>query len=124
MAPPVTLKNRARTVAKITAAAGVVAVLVAGSFVRPAAPAVAGPSVSQAPAQPPAATAASASFKAGMSYAQVIAILGSAGEEVVSSTLCGVTTVLYEWKDNTAWATKNAVFQDGKLIRMNLFAGK
>ena len=133
MTPPVTLKNRARTVAQITAAAGVVAVLVAGAFVRPAAPAVAaptpavaGPSVRPSPARPPAAPAAAAavSFKAGMSYAQVIAVLGRAGEEVVSSNLCGVTTVLYEWKDNTAWATKNAVFEDGKLVRMNLFAGK
>ena len=129
MTPPVTLKNRARSVAQITAAAGVVAVLVAGAFVRPAAPAapvVASPSVRPSPARPPAAPAAAAavSFKAGMSYAQVIAVLGRAGEEVVSSNLCGVTTVLYEWKDNTAWATKNAVFEDGKLVRMNLFAGK
>ena len=131
MAPSFTPKNHAQRTAKKIIAVSVVALIGAGAFMRHAAPnvpAVAKPSVGLSPTMPAASPTAEeavfASLKAGMSYQQVIAILGSTGEETVSNELSGVKTVLYEWKDDKAWATKNAVFQDNKLISMKLFAMK
>ena len=56
-----------------------------------------------------------------MSYKQAVTILGSEGEEIASNEMSGVKTVLCEWKGGKLWATKNAVFQNDKLINKKRF---
>ena len=51
----------------------------------------------------------------GMTYEQVCAIIGAAGQEIASSGTAGYTTVTYSWK-NPDGSNMNAVFQDGGLI--------
>ena len=56
-----------------------------------------------------------AAIRPGMSYKQVVAILGSPGEEISSSDLAGYRTVMVDWKNNRG-ANMNAMFQNGHLI--------
>lgn len=54
-------------------------------------------------------------LKNGMSYREVVGILGREGEEMSRSELVGITTVAYTWK---RWNGANIIvmFQDGGLI--------
>lgn len=53
----------------------------------------------------------------GMSYAQVVEILGAPGTELSRSSLGGITTVMYQWEGTgSLGANMNAMFQDDKLI--------
>lgn len=54
-------------------------------------------------------------IKPNMSYTEVVEILGKEGEEVSSSDIAGITTVMYKW-DGGFMAGMNAMFQNGKLI--------
>lgn len=54
-------------------------------------------------------------IQTGMTYSQVVAILGSDGEEISRSDLAGYTTVMYMWKRWTG-ANMNATFQNGRLV--------
>ena len=128
MNPSFTFENKAWSTAK-KKVAGFIRVLLASSAVMrhtvPNPSALvrlsSGPS-SVVPAAAPNAEAADfASLKTGMSYKQVVAILGSKGEETVSTEMAGVKTVLYEWKDEKVWANKNAVFQNDSLISKKQF---
>jgi hypothetical protein len=51
----------------------------------------------------------------GMSYQEVVAIIGEPGKEMSSSNVAGYHTVMYGWN---AWtgAGMNAMFQNGKLV--------
>ncbi len=51
----------------------------------------------------------------GMTYPEVVGILGEAGEEMSRNELAGITTVMYSWK-RFGGANMNAMFQNGKLI--------
>lgn len=52
----------------------------------------------------------------GMSYGDVIGIIGNAGEEVSRVTLPDTpSTVMYSWK-NLSGSNMNAMFQDNKLV--------
>ena len=86
---------------------------------RPAPPAPAkAPPAPPAPAQESGVTLANYNrLKEGMSYNQVVAILGSEGKELSSSSLGGYKMVMYQWNAvNGRGANMNAVFQNGKLF--------
>lgn len=51
----------------------------------------------------------------GMSYSDVVRIIGVAGTEQSRSTFAGITTVLYGWS-NSNGSNMNAMFQNDKLI--------
>ncbi|KKK94050.1 hypothetical protein LCGC14_2686760, partial [marine sediment metagenome] len=65
--------------------------------------------------RPGATRAKYARIKTGMSYAEVVAIIGTSGEELSRSELAGHTTVMYQWK-GTGISNMNAMFQNGGLI--------
>jgi len=63
----------------------------------------------------------------GMSYAQVVEIIGDPGEELSSNQMPGIrgytpsiTTVMYMWK-NGGGANMNAMFQNDKLVQKAQF---
>lgn len=60
------------------------------------------------------------SIQDGMSYAQVRAIIGEAGEELSRSDIAGYTTVMYSWK-NSNGSNMNAMFQNGRLVNKAQF---
>ena len=51
----------------------------------------------------------------GMSYEEVVRIIGAPGELKASSDLAGIKTVMYGWS-NTDGSNTNAMFQQGKLV--------
>ena len=51
----------------------------------------------------------------GMTYAQVVEIVGAEGTAIGQSTLAGTTTVLYQWA-NPDSSNMSATFQNGVLI--------
>lgn len=51
----------------------------------------------------------------GLSYADVVQIIGASGQEMSRSDVAGITTVMYSWS-NSNGSNMNAMFQDGKLI--------
>lgn len=54
-------------------------------------------------------------LQTGMSYERTVAILGRPGEEISSTDIGGIKTVMYQWK-SARGANMNAMFQDGALI--------
>lgn len=53
----------------------------------------------------------------GMTYDEVVEIIGGPGEEISSSSLGGFTTVMYSWRGSgSLGANANAMFQNGRLI--------
>ncbi len=128
MTPSVTSERKAWTTSKRILAVGTLILIALGALIRQAAPnspAVvrlsSGPSSVVSTSRPNAEEAAFASLKTGMSYKQAVTILGSEGEEIASNEMSGVKTVLCEWKGGKLWATKNAVFQNDKLINKKRF---
>jgi hypothetical protein len=57
-------------------------------------------------------------LQTGMSYEEVVSILGSNGEEMSSNDIAGYKSVMYKWDgDGSFGANLNAMFQNGKLIQ-------
>lgn len=54
-------------------------------------------------------------LKEGMTYEDVVTILGSPGEQMSSSEIAGTKTVMYEWNGATLGANMNAMFQNNKM---------
>src|SRR5262249_52917324 len=52
----------------------------------------------------------------GMTYEQVVSIIGSPGELLISNEIGGIKTLTYSWK-NANGSNINAIFQNGKLIQ-------
>lgn len=52
----------------------------------------------------------------GMTYQEVVSILGSRGELISSSTVGTIKTEMYMWEGEFLGANMNAMFQDGKLV--------
>lgn len=52
----------------------------------------------------------------GMTYSEVVKILGKPGTEVSSSSVAGYKTVMIQWEGEGLGANMNAMFQNGKLI--------
>ena len=64
-------------------------------------------------------------IQTGMSYEEVVAILGKQGEEVSSNDIAGYKNVMYKWEGDTGFgANMNAMFQDGKLFQKAQFGLK
>jgi hypothetical protein len=59
-------------------------------------------------------------LQSGMSYAEVVEILGREGEEMSSSDVAGIRTVMYGWS-NRGGANMNAMFQQGELVQKAQF---
>ena len=51
----------------------------------------------------------------GMSYNQVVRIIGASGEEMSRNTIAGYTNVMYQWTNND-YSGMNAIFQNGRLF--------
>lgn len=54
-------------------------------------------------------------IQVGMSYRRVVDIIGEGGEKVLSTSMAGPNSTLYQWKDPDG-GEMHAVFQDGKLV--------
>jgi hypothetical protein len=54
-------------------------------------------------------------IKTGMTYAQVVEILGEEGQVISENEISGYKTTMYQWKGGYV-ANMNAMFQNGKLI--------
>lgn len=54
-------------------------------------------------------------IREGMTYQEVVEVLGAEGREVTSSEMAGITTVMYEWSNGDA-SSMNAMFQNGQLV--------
>ncbi|WP_010545652.1 DUF3862 domain-containing protein [Sphingomonas elodea] len=84
----------------------------------------AGGASTAAAVEAPASGVTMEKFKAlrtGMSYADAQKILGGPGEEMSSSDVAGIKTVMYMWQGETPGANMNAMFQNGKLIQKAQF---
>lgn len=57
----------------------------------------------------------------GMTYKEVVAILGPPDQELSRSEMAGYTTVMYMWEGTTLGANMNAMFQNGKLANKAQF---
>jgi len=72
-------------------------------------------------AAPPVVTAAEFDMiREGMTYQQVVGIIGAPGEQMSSSDIAGYRTVMYSWT-NSSGSNMNAMFQNGKLIQKAQF---
>jgi hypothetical protein len=61
-------------------------------------------------------------IQTGMSYEEVVAILGKQGEEMSSNDIAGYKNVMYMWDGDSGFgANMNAMFQNGKLIQKAQF---
>jgi hypothetical protein len=57
----------------------------------------------------------------GMSYSQIVAILGPPHEELSSSEMMGTYTVMYMWEGTSLDGNMNVILQDGKVIHKAQF---
>jgi hypothetical protein len=64
------------------------------------------------------------SINSGMSYEEVVAILGEEGTELSSNELAGYKTIMYQWKGAGFASNMNAMFQNGKLMQKAQFGLK
>lgn len=56
-------------------------------------------------------------IRTGMSYDEVVGILGEPGDELSRTELAGTTTVMYQWKaGGLSVGNMNAMFQNGRLV--------
>ena len=54
-------------------------------------------------------------IQTGMSYREVIGIIGFPGEEISRADIAGYTTVMYQWTNRNG-SNMNAMFQNGALV--------
>lgn len=62
--------------------------------------------------------------KPGMTYDQVVNILGSPDQERSRSEMAGITTVMYMWNGTSVGGNMNAMFQNGRLMNKAQFGLK
>jgi hypothetical protein len=81
-------------------------------------PAITTPTMAAPPRRDPALGVTARAFSrisTGMTYAEVISLIGEVGEEASRVELGDVETVMYMWK-NRDGSNMNAMFQNGKLV--------
>ena len=77
--------------------------------------------VTSAVAEPPITLAEFLRIRTGMSYGEVVDVLGEFGEELSRTDLPGIpTTIMYGWR-NPDGSNMNATFQGGSLIQKAQF---
>ena len=54
-------------------------------------------------------------LKNGMTYSEVVRVIGAEGELLSESEFAGTTTEMYQWKAGMM-ANMNAIFQNGKMV--------
>ena len=59
-------------------------------------------------------------IKNGMSYSQVVSIVGQKGKELSRSEMEGISTVIYMWQNDDG-SNMNVMFQNGKVIQKAQF---
>jgi len=78
----------------------------------------------------PAATTAGVTMasynriKNGMTYSQVVQILGKEGTELSSNEIAGIRTIMYQWEGDGWGSNMNVMFQNGKVIQKAQFGLK
>lgn len=90
-----------------------------GAVLAPAILTLSDPPAQASPGNSPLATMAEYNqIKSGMSYAQVVEIIGGPGTEMSSSDIGGIHTVMYMWQGvGVLGANMNAIFQNDKLVQ-------
>jgi hypothetical protein len=86
-------------------------------------------SSSSTPASTPASTAGVTManynrLKTGMTYPQVVQILGKEGTELSRNDMAGYETIMYQWEGDSFASNMNAMFQNGKLMQKAQFGLK
>ena len=61
------------------------------------------------------------SIETGMSYDEVVAIIGEDGTNISESEVAGINTVIYEWTSSEIWGNANITFQNGKVVNKAQF---
>lgn len=61
------------------------------------------------------------SIQTGMTYEEVIDIIGENGTSISESEIAGIKTVIYEWTSSEGWGNANITFQDGKVVNKAQF---
>lgn len=100
--------------------------------VGPTSPAVEATTVPEPTAEPPTEAPAAAGVtmeqyeqvKEGMTYHEVVAILGKPSRDLSPSEVMGVKTVIYEWDGATFGSNMTGIFKDGKLMSKEQFGLK
>jgi hypothetical protein len=60
----------------------------------------------------------------GMTYSEVISILGTPNQELSRAEMAGITTVMYMWEGNSIGGNMNVMFQNGKVVTKAQFGLK
>lgn len=60
-------------------------------------------------------------LKNGMTYEQVVKILGKEGEELSSNDIGGIKTVMYKWDGDSFGSALTVMFQNGKMMQKSQF---
>jgi hypothetical protein len=55
-------------------------------------------------------------LKTGMTYSQVVQVLGKDGDELSSNEIGDIKTVMYKWDGDSFGSNMNAMFQNDKLM--------
>lgn len=61
------------------------------------------------------------SIEQGMTYDEVVGIIGEEGTNISEVELGGITTVVYEWTASDGWGNANITFQDNKVVNKAQF---
>lgn len=57
----------------------------------------------------------------GMTYDEVVAIIGEDGTSISESELADIKTEIYEWQSHDGWGNANITFQNGKVVNKAQF---
>ncbi|WP_210215625.1 DUF3862 domain-containing protein [Mongoliimonas terrestris] len=63
-------------------------------------------------------------LKNGMTLAEAVRVLGCEGEEMSSSEIAGISTVMFMWWGASFGGNMNAMFQNGKMVTKAQFGLK
>ncbi len=61
------------------------------------------------------------SIETGMTYDEVVNIIGEDGTNISESEVAGIKTVIYEWTASDSWGNANITFQNGKVVNKAQF---